>query len=117
MSAKLRDVVAEGRAVTDAEYEAALARRDPLYQSLEPVFAAYDAILTPASQGVAPLGLSATGSPMFNFLWTYLGVPAISVPLLTVEGMPLGVQLVGRRGADAHLLAVADAARQALTRR
>jgi Asp-tRNA(Asn)/Glu-tRNA(Gln) amidotransferase A subunit family amidase len=54
---------------------------------------------------------------MFNFLWTYLGVPAISVPLLTVDGMPLGVQLVGRRGADAHLLAVADAARRALTLR
>jgi Asp-tRNA(Asn)/Glu-tRNA(Gln) amidotransferase A subunit family amidase len=117
MSAKLREVVAEGRTVTDAEYEAALARRDPLYRSLEPVFASYDAILTPASQGVAPLGLSATGSPMFNFLWTYLGVPAISVPLLTVDGMPLGVQLVGRRGADAHLLAVADAARRALTLR
>lgn len=116
MSAKLKEVVAEGRTVTDAEYEAALARREGLYQALDGIFAAYDAILTPASQGVAPLGLSATGSPMFNFLWTYLGVPAISVPLLDVEGLPLGVQLVGRRGADEHLLAVADAAMQTLRR-
>ena len=53
---------------------------------------------------------------MFNFLWTYLGVPAISIPLLKVDGLPLGVQLVGRRDSDAHLLAVADAAMRTLTR-
>jgi Asp-tRNA(Asn)/Glu-tRNA(Gln) amidotransferase A subunit family amidase len=54
---------------------------------------------------------------MFNFLWTYLGAPAISVPLLEVDGLPLGVQFVGRRGGDAHLLAVADAAMKALAPR
>jgi Asp-tRNA(Asn)/Glu-tRNA(Gln) amidotransferase A subunit family amidase len=52
---------------------------------------------------------------MFNFIWTYLGVPAISIPLLTVGGLPLGVQLVGPRGADARLLAVAGSAMQTLT--
>jgi Asp-tRNA(Asn)/Glu-tRNA(Gln) amidotransferase A subunit family amidase len=116
MSAKLKEVVAEGRAVSDSEYQSALARREPLYTTLDGIFAAYDAILTPASQGIAPEGLSATGSPMFNFLWTYLGVPAISIPLLKVDGLPLGVQLVGRRDSDAHLLAVADAAMRTLTR-
>ena len=115
ISAKLKEVAAEGRLVSTADYEAALARREPLYRALDPIFASHDAILTPASQGVAPLGLSATGSPMFNFLWTYLRVPAISVPLLTVEGLPLGVQLIGRRGDDARLLAIADAAMRALT--
>ncbi|MGZ9067168.1 MAG: amidase family protein, partial [Burkholderiales bacterium] len=110
MSDKLKEVIAEGRSVTDAEYRNARDRREPLYGAIEPIFAAYDAILTPSAQGIAPLGLSSTGSPMFNFLWTYLGVPAISVPLLTVDGLPLGVQLVGRRDGDAHLLAVADAA-------
>jgi Asp-tRNA(Asn)/Glu-tRNA(Gln) amidotransferase A subunit family amidase len=115
MSAKLHDVVAEGRTVTETEYNAAMARREPLTQSLDRIFQAYDAILTPAAQGIAPEGLSATGSPMFNFIWTYLGVPAISVPLLNVDGLPLGVQLVGRRGTDAHLLAIADAALRTLT--
>ncbi len=108
MSAKLKEVIAEGRTASEAEYQSALARREPLYAALDPIFAAYDAILTPAAQGIAPLGLSATGSPMFNFIWTYLGVPAISVPLLDVDGLPLGVQLVARRGADAHLLWVAQ---------
>jgi Asp-tRNA(Asn)/Glu-tRNA(Gln) amidotransferase A subunit family amidase len=115
MSAKLKEVIAEGRTVSDAEYHAATARREPLTQSLDPIFASYDAILTPAAQGAAPDGLSATGSPMFNFIWTYLGVPAISIPLLTIDGLPLGVQLVGPRGADARLLAVAGSAMQTLT--
>lgn len=117
MSAKLKEVIAEGRSVTDVEYRNARDRREPLYGAIEPILAAYDAILTPAAQGIAPHGLSATGSPMFNFLWTYLGAPAISVPLLEVDGLPLGVQFVGRRGGDAHLLAVADAAMKALAPR
>lgn len=114
MSAKLKDVVAEGRSVTAAEHEEALLRRDALYRSLDAIFSGFDAILTPASQGVAPEGLAATGSPMFNFIWTYLGVPAISIPLLTVGGLPLGVQLVTSRGNDARLLGVAEAAMIAL---
>ena len=44
---------------------------------------------------------------MFNALWTYLGMPCISLPLLEVDGLPLGVQLVGARGDDARLLRVA----------
>lgn len=110
MSGKLKDTVAEGSTVTEADYQAALGRRDPLYAALAPILAGYDAILTPAAPGIAPRGLSATGSPMFNFLWTYLGMPAVSLPLLTVEGLPLGVQLVGRRGEDARLLAVSERA-------
>lgn len=115
MSAKLKEVIAEGRTVTEAEYKTALARRDELYRALDPVLTAYDAILTPASQGIAPSGLAATGSPMFNFIWTYLGVPAISIPSLKVDGLPLGVQLVARRGADAHLLAISNEALRTLT--
>ena len=41
---------------------------------------------------------------MFNSIWTYLGVPCVNLPLLESDGMPLGVQLVGRRREDAKLL-------------
>lgn len=107
LSAKLVEVIGIGQGVTEAEYAAALAQREPLLADLRPVFAKYDAILTPAATGPAPEGLSSTGAPVFNFLWTYLGLPAISLPLLDVGGLPLGVQLVGAKGEDGKLLAVA----------
>ncbi|MDX2307081.1 MAG: amidase [Hyphomicrobium sp.] len=107
VSEKLVEVVGIGRGVGQDEYAAALDSRDRLYAALLETIGGYDAIVTPAAQGVAPLGLGSTGSPMFNFLWTYLGMPAISLPLLEIAGLPLGVQLVGRRGEDAALLGLA----------
>ncbi len=109
MSDKLAEVIAAGRTVSDDGYQEALAMREPLYQSLAPILSDYDAILTPAATGVAPVGLDSTGSPIFNFLWTYLGMPAVSIPLLKSNNLPLGVQLVGARGADAKLLSAASA--------
>jgi Asp-tRNA(Asn)/Glu-tRNA(Gln) amidotransferase A subunit family amidase len=68
----------------------------------------YDAILTPAALGTAPKGLGATGDPSFCTLWTLCGMPALSLPLMQgSNGLPLGVQLVGRRGFDARLLRTA----------
>lgn len=107
MSDKLAEVIGLGRAVSDAAYEDALAQREPLYAEFAALTSGYDAVLTPAAAGVAPLGLGATGSPAFNALWTFLGTPAISLPLLTLDGLPLGVQAVAPRGADGLLLAVA----------
>jgi Asp-tRNA(Asn)/Glu-tRNA(Gln) amidotransferase A subunit family amidase len=68
----------------------------------------YDAILTPAAPGPAPKGLGSTGDPSFCSLWTLLGMPAISLPLMQASnGLPIGVQLVGRRNYDARLLRTA----------
>ncbi len=107
VSAKLKEVIAEGRTFSAADYAAARADADPLYEALLPLLAGYDAILTPAAPGIALKGLGATGSPMFNALWTYLGMPCISLPLLELDGMPLGVQLAGARHRDGDLLRVA----------
>jgi Asp-tRNA(Asn)/Glu-tRNA(Gln) amidotransferase A subunit family amidase len=68
----------------------------------------YDAILTPAASGTAPAGLASTGDPAFCALWTLCGMPALSLPLMKgANGLPLGVQLVGARHADARLLRTA----------
>jgi Asp-tRNA(Asn)/Glu-tRNA(Gln) amidotransferase A subunit family amidase len=107
VSTKLKEIIAEGRSFSAADYAAARAERDPLYDALQSMLAGYDAILTPAAPGVALPGLGATGSPMFNALWTYLGMPCISLPLLEIGGLPLGVQLVGQRGGDGDLLRAA----------
>ncbi|MDP3766434.1 MAG: amidase family protein, partial [Dehalococcoidia bacterium] len=76
--------------------------------ALDAVFDEFDAILTPAAPGEAPQGLETTGDPIFCTIWTYLGTPAVTLPLLqSPAGMPLGVQLVGRRDGDARLLRTA----------
>lgn len=108
VSDKLKDVIAEGRTFSSADYAAARAEREPLYDALRPILVNYDAILTPAAAGPALPGLQSTGSPTFNALWTYLGTPCISLPLLEVDGLPLGVQLAGARGGDANLLKAAN---------
>lgn len=108
ISAKLEQVIADGRTVTASEYGVACARRDGLYRALASVFGRFDAILTPSASGPAPEGLESTGSPAFNFLWTYLGCPAVNVPVLRAGELPLGVQLVGPRGGDAALLDAAQ---------
>lgn len=108
VSAKLSEIIAEGRTFSSADYVAARAEREPLYDLLRPILVNYDAILTPAAPGAALKGLTATGSPAFNALWTYLGMPCISLPLLEADGLPLGVQLTGARGNDAGLLQAAQ---------
>jgi Asp-tRNA(Asn)/Glu-tRNA(Gln) amidotransferase A subunit family amidase len=115
LSDRLRAMIEAGQAVLAPDYLAALEARAALIAAMEPVFGAYDALLTPAATGEAPLGLGSTGSPIFCTVWTLLGTPALSLPLLTgPAGMPLGVQLVGRRGGDEALLATAAWVERAL---
>lgn len=108
LSAVMREAIEEGRRCLALDYNRALDWRDVLNNGLDAIFERYDAILTPAAPGEAPLGLEATGSPAFCTLWTFCGTPAVTLPLLRgANGLPMGVQLVGRRGDDARLLRTA----------
>jgi len=107
MSARLTQHVAEGREISSERYRQAVARREVAYATLVPIFARFDAILTPASSGPAPAGLRFTGEATFNAFWTYTGTPCVTLPLCEVDGLPMGVQLTGPRGADGPLLRTA----------
>lgn len=107
VSERLEGELVEGRGYRAVDYYAALALRERLYGEVERILADHDAILTPAAPGPAPKGLGATGNPVFNAFWTWLGVPCVTLPLLEADGMPLGIQLVGARRDDARLLRTA----------
>jgi Asp-tRNA(Asn)/Glu-tRNA(Gln) amidotransferase A subunit family amidase len=57
--------------------------------------------------GAAPVGLTSTGNPVFAVPGSLLGCPVVTLPLLTSEGLPLGLQLLGPMGGDAGLFGMA----------
>ena len=66
-----------------------------------------DAMVTLSQPGIAPKGLASTGNPVFNAPASVSGAPALSLPLMAVDGMPLGFQLMGFAHGDARAAGIA----------
>jgi Asp-tRNA(Asn)/Glu-tRNA(Gln) amidotransferase A subunit family amidase len=99
------DAIDKGKAILARDYIAALDWPKLLNAALDEIFDRCDAILCPATPTSAPEGLSSTGSAIYNGLWTLCGLPVLTLPLFEdSQGMPMGLQVVGRRGNDARLL-------------
>ena len=108
LSAILCEMIERGQRCLAVDYNDAVGQVSVLNGILGQIFEKYDAIVTPATTGEAPIGLESTGSPIFCTIWTLCGTPAITLPLLQgASGMPIGVQLVGPKGDDARLLRTA----------
>jgi amidase len=106
LSRVLQDFLAEGDAVAPEREAEARARADRCRARLPGIFARFDALLTPGTLGEAPPGLASTGDPAFDRIWTLLGTPAASLPVLRgPAGLPVGLQVVGAPGRDGDLLA------------
>src|SRR5438128_1932203 len=106
LSQKLREFLRAGATVTPDRLAAAREQAERCRRELDAAFENVDALLTPAAVGEAPEGLGATGDPIVSRIWTLLGVPCLSLPVLKgPAGLPIGLQIVGRRGHDAELLA------------
>jgi Asp-tRNA(Asn)/Glu-tRNA(Gln) amidotransferase A subunit family amidase len=118
LSVKLREFLDAGALIAPEDYDAAKALVAEARAGFNDVLDGLDVLLTPSAPGEAPEGLGATGDPVFNRIWTALGVPCISVPGLTgPTGMPVGVQVVGRWGDDRRALAASAAIGQVLLSR
>lgn len=101
-------MIEEGRKLTGIQYVDALNARARFYDTVEELVTNHGPILTPSALGPAPEGLGSTGNPIFCAFWSYLGVPAVTLPLLEADGLPMGVQLVGLRRDDGRLLRSAN---------
>jgi Asp-tRNA(Asn)/Glu-tRNA(Gln) amidotransferase A subunit family amidase len=114
-SGHLKELVAEGRAIPAVRYIDALRRQTEWRARFADELAGFDALLTSPAPGAAPEGLASTGDPIFCALWTFLGVPALTLPIAREpNGLPLGIQLVGFYAQDTRLLRTAKWAEQTL---
>lgn len=113
----LRRLLDEAATVTPAAYDDARRTAKRARKALAEVMAEVDVLLTPSAPGAAPHGLGSTGTSVFNRLWTLMGTPCINVPGLDdPDGLPLGVQVVGRFAGDRAALEAALFVEQAIVR-
>ncbi len=100
--------IADGEACSPELYTANARLAERCRLEFDAVFDEFDVLLTLASPGEAPLGLRETGSAVFNAAFTALHAPCVTLPGHTgPNGMPIGVQLVGKRSSDRRLLDIA----------
>lgn len=116
-SAAFADYLAAAQSLDGARLASAYALADRARCALGSVFGRFDVLLAPSAEGEAPAGLGATGNPLFNRLWTLLGVPCVHVPTgVGAQGLPVGVTVVGPRWGDARALAAADLLQRSVVR-
>jgi len=107
VSAGVRGYIERAGQLTVGEYGSALARRDRLRAQHRALAGRVDAFITLAHIGPGQKGHPSVGTPWYNDASSAIGAPTLNLPLLSVDGVPLGVQLMGFEGADADLVSVA----------
>lgn len=109
ISQVMRDTIARGSEISDAQYQDALGVKDSAGAFFAEHFNDFDAILSPAASGEA-LALSdgSTGDAVYCTVWTLAGLPCLTLPLLVGgTGLPIGVQLIGAAEEDDRLMRTA----------
>jgi Asp-tRNA(Asn)/Glu-tRNA(Gln) amidotransferase A subunit family amidase len=106
LSGSILDKIDEGWRTPRSEYDAARALVRDCRARFDAQMSDCDFLLTlSAPDEPGKLSQTTTGSSVFNRIWTWLGVPCITLPFgRGPNGLPLGVQLIGRADRDAELL-------------
>ena len=99
--------LAEAEAMTLDEYRTDLAQRDKSRALYAELAADCDACVSLSAPAAAPMGLESTGDPNCTVHVSLLGIPALSLPVLADDGLPLGLQVTGFTNGDAETLAAA----------
>lgn len=107
--------------ITTDDYRALLLERDNARRALAALTGVGDALFSLAACGPAPrmdnAGVDSgiahtTGNPAYNAWTSQLGAPAVTVPVLKSQGLPLGVQLVGQHYQDQQMIRLAQGVMQ-----
>jgi Asp-tRNA(Asn)/Glu-tRNA(Gln) amidotransferase A subunit family amidase len=93
--------------MTQGDYAALVERRAAARAAFAKAAENYDAFVTLAATGAAPVGFATTGNAIMNVAASLLGVPALALPVLSDEQLPLGLQLMGGAGRDAAMFETA----------
>jgi Asp-tRNA(Asn)/Glu-tRNA(Gln) amidotransferase A subunit family amidase len=110
LSPETRNAMEKGGALAATAYLEACDAMARTRAALASAFSDCDAILSTATAGRAPVGLSTTGTAICNGLWTFTGVPAVNVPIdaARIDGLSVSVQVTACHGSDAVALRVAE---------
>ena len=104
LSDQIVEAIERGQKYKAVEYNEACLKINEVTTYFDEFFHHYDAILTPSACGEAPKDLKTTGNPIFCTIWTYCGMPSISLPLLQGKNkLPIGIQLVSSLYDDERL--------------
>jgi Asp-tRNA(Asn)/Glu-tRNA(Gln) amidotransferase A subunit family amidase len=104
----MKALLAAGAQVSAAQYEEARTLQTELSAQSAAFLRGCDVVVSPPATGAAPLGLDYTGDATFCVAWSFLGMPAVTIPSgRAANGLPLGFQLIGERGADLRVLQTA----------
>ena len=106
LNPRLQELLERGQAVSEAQYQAALDRRDELRTIVTNFSQQFDGFITLASTGPAPLGHNETGSRHYQVPWSYLGLPCFTLPVMAAEGLPVGLQVMGCDRSTVDLVAL-----------
>ncbi len=107
-SPRIARIVEAGQGIQATEYISALKTRHRFRTELDTLLDDVDVLLAPAAVGAAERSHDTIGDPLMNIPATFAGLPALAIPAeLSEDGLPLGVQLIGRRNDDHRVLEIA----------
>ncbi len=105
----------EGLAITAVDYLAAKTWHREFRRQAAALLDGLDALIMPSTHTTAPATLATTGTPHFQAPWSLARLPVVSIPCrVGADGMPTGIQLIGRDDDEAKLLCMAAWCEQAL---
>jgi Asp-tRNA(Asn)/Glu-tRNA(Gln) amidotransferase A subunit family amidase len=107
ISPQLSRTISRGYEIPHARYIEAMRSVERMRVRFDEIAGAYDALIAPCVNGEAPEGIAYAGDPSFQSLWTLLHVPTVGLPTHRgPKGLPVSIQVIGARYADARLLQV-----------